>query len=343
MKNKNVFAVIMAGGRGTRFWPASTKARPKQFMELLTGGTMLQKTAGRFANISDSENVLVVTGANHKKIVTNQLPFLPEKNLLLEPTGRNTAACIGWAAETLRRRGLAESIMVVAASDHKIEPVDGFEKTIEKAVKLAEDGYLCTIGIPPSHPATGYGYLQMGEPNGTGNMVRAFREKPDRETAIAYLESGDFLWNSGMFIWRVDTFLEELNKYMPSLFASITNLPDTTSPSLEIYSSLESQSVDYGVMEKTKKAVVIPAEFAWSDIGDWLGARAAGVSKGEKILINSENSLVFDETGRLTVLIGIDNVSVVSTDKATLVISDSSAQEIKNLVAELDKSKPEFV
>lgn len=343
MKNEAIFAVIMAGGRGTRFWPASTKARPKQFMELLAGGTMLQKTAGRFANISDSENVLVVTGANHKGIVSDQLPLLPEKNLLLEPTGRNTAACIGWAAETLKRRGLSESIMIVAASDHKIEPVEGFEKTIEKAVKLAEEGYLCTIGITPSHPATGYGYLQMGESIGNGNMVKAFREKPDRQTALTYLESGEFLWNSGMFIWRVDTFLEELNKYMPVLFSSITNLPDTTSPSLEIYSSLESQSIDYGVMEKTKKAVVIPAEFEWSDIGDWLGARAAGVSKGEKILIDSENSLVFDETGRLTVLIGIDNVSVVSTDKATLVISDSSAQEIKNLVAELDKSKPELV
>ncbi len=343
MNKKNIFAVIMAGGRGTRFWPASTKARPKQFMELLSGGTMLQKTASRFVNISGAENVLVVTGADHKRIVADQLPLLPDKNLLLEPIGRNTAACIGWAAETLRRRGFTKSIMVVAASDHKIEPIDGFEKTIEKAVKLADEGYLCTIGISPSYPATGYGYLQKGESLSIGNRVRAFKEKPDRDTALTYLASGEYLWNSGMFIWRVDTFLEELSVYMPNLYASICNLPDTTSPSLDIYSALESESIDYGVMEKTRKAVVLPAEFEWSDIGDWLGARAAGVSKGEKILINSENSLVFDETGRLTVLIGLNNVSVVSTDKATLVISDSSAQEIKNLVAELDKSKPELV
>jgi len=343
MNNKRRFAVIMAGGRGTRFWPASTKARPKQFMDLLGGGTMLQKTASRFANISGAEGVLVVTGANYKTIAANQLPLLPEKNLLLEPVGRNTAACIGWAAETLRRRGFAESVMIVAASDHKIEPVDGFEKTIANATMLAESGYLCTIGITPDNPATGYGYLQIGEEIKPGNRVQSFKEKPDVVTAKKYLASGEYLWNSGMFIWRVDSFLSELEKHMPDLYKTIVQLPDTTAPSLEDYGTLESESIDYGVMEKTDKAVVVPAHFKWSDIGDWPGARGAGVNIGESLIIDSENSLVFDETGRLTVIVGLNNVSVVSTDKVTLVMLDSSAQKIKELVNSLDAKGSDLI
>ncbi len=343
MNDTRIFAVIMAGGRGTRFWPASTKSRPKQFMDLLGGGTMLQKTAGRFANMTGPDGIIVVTGADHMNIASGQLPLLPRKNLLLEPAGRNTAACIGWAAETLRRRGFAESIMIVAASDQKIEPVDGFEKTIRNAVSLAEEGYLCTIGIIPDNPATGYGYLQIGEKIGCGNRVMSFREKPDSATAAEYVESGDYLWNSGMFIWRVDSFLAEFEKHMPSLYSDIKQLPDTSAPSIEEYGALESQSIDYGVMEKTDKAVMVPALFTWSDIGDWPGARGAGVSKGESILIDSENSLVFDETGRLTVVMGLNNVSVVSTDTAILVMSDSSSQRIKEVVSDLEKKKPNLI
>ena len=343
MNDKRVFAVIMAGGKGTRFWPVSTLSRPKQFMDLLGGGTMLQITASRFSKISGPDGVLVVTGADYRDVTANQLPLLPESNLLLEPVGRNTAACIGWAAETLRRRGFSESIMIVAASDHSIQPVDLFEETIANAVKLAEKGYLCTIGITPDNPATGYGYIQTGEDIPPGNRVKSFREKPDAATAERYLGSGEYLWNSGMFIWRVDSFLEEFRKHMPDLYRNIKRLPDTTSPSLEEYGALESQSIDYGLMENTDRAVVVPALFQWSDIGDWPGARGAGVSKGDSIIIDSENTLVFDETGRLTVVIGLDNVSVVSTEKATLVMSDSRSQSIKEVVTTLERSRPELI
>jgi len=343
MSNTGIFAVIMAGGRGTRFWPASTNARPKQFMDLLGGGTMLQKTAGRFADITGSDRVLVVTGASHRKLVKQQLPLLPESNLLQEPVGRNTAACIGWAAETLRRRGHGESIMVVAASDHRIQPVDGFEETVRNAVTLAEKGYLCTIGITPDHAATGYGYLQTGEEIKPGRLVKSFREKPDEQTASMYLKSGEYLWNSGIFIWKVDSFLEELKNYMPELYIGIQQLPDTTSPSEDAYGALQSQSIDYGVMEKTNKAVVVPALFQWSDIGDWPGAGRAGVSKGSSMLIDSENVLVFDETDRLTVVVGLSNVSVVSTGKALLVMSDSDAQKVREVVSRLEKSRPDLV
>jgi len=343
MNREKIFAVIMAGGRGTRFWPASVRNRPKQFIDLLGGGTMIQLTAARFRNVADPSGILVVTGQSHGDEVLSQLPLIARENVLLEPVGRNTAACVGWAAETLRRRGHGNRIMVVAASDHMIEPLEGFENTLGEAAELAAEGHLCTIGIHPSHPATGYGYIQRGKRMGSGWKVRRFQEKPDRETAESYLRSGDYYWNSGMFIWKVDAFLEELGSHMPELMASLRALPDTVSPSMECYGALQSQSVDYGVMEKTGRAVVVKADFQWSDIGDWPGARKAGVNKGESILLDSENTLVFDETGRLTVVVGLSGVSVVSTDRATLVMSDDSSQKLKEIVEKLDSDRPELV
>lgn len=343
MNRNRMFAVVMAGGRGTRFWPASVKRRPKQFMDLLGGGTMIQLTASRFRNLVEPSGMMVVTGADHRETVMAQLPLLKTDNLLLEPMGRNTAACVGWAAETLRRRGHGDALMVVAASDHMIEPVDGFEDTIHRAAELAGEGYLCTIGIPPDHPATGYGYLKRGESIGSGWKVGKFREKPDRDTALSYLESGDYYWNSGMFVWRVDSFLEELWKHMPGLSESLRELPDTTSPSAQVYGALESMSVDYGVMEKTEKAVMVQAGFEWSDIGDWPGARKAGVQRGDNLLLESSDILVYDETGRLTVVVGLKGISVVSTDSATLVMADSSSQKIKEVVERLDRERPDLV
>lgn len=342
MSGENIFPVIMAGGRGTRFWPASVKARPKQFMELIGQGTMIQITAGRFRNLAAPGNVIVVTGAEHGSTVLKQLPLLDRKNLLLEPVGRNTAACIGWAAETLRRRGSGDAVMVVAASDHLIEPECGFESTVRQAVTLAEQGYLCTIGIPPDHPATGYGYLQKGEEISPGWKVKTFREKPDAATALEYVASEEFLWNSGMFIWKADVFLEELGRYMPDLLKALQNMDDSTSPPAEVYGALESQSIDYGVMEKTRRAVIVPAEFSWSDIGDWPGAKKAGVSSGEKLEMDCSNTMVFDETGRLTVLVGVSDLCVVTTDRVTLVMADEKSQKIKGVVEKLEREKPEL-
>ncbi len=338
-----LYAVIMAGGRGTRFWPASVAERPKQFMDLLGGGTMLQLTAGRFRGLTGNGGVLVVTGARHESTVLSQLPMLPGENLLLEPMGRNTAACIGWAAETLRRRGLGGKVMAVAASDHMIEPLEGFESTMRKAAELAEKGYLCTIGIPPDHPATGYGYIRRGAPVHPGWKVMDFKEKPDRGTAEKYMASGEYFWNSGMFLWKADVFLGELSLHMPDLFRSIQSMPDTTRPEADIYRELEAISVDYAVMEKTDRAVMVPAEFSWSDIGDWPGAKKAGVGRGEVILLDSGNTLVYDETGRLTVLVGVKDLSVVVTERATLVMADSSSQKIKQIVERLDRDRPEMV
>lgn len=337
-----VYAVIMAGGRGTRFWPASVRERPKQFMDLLGGGTMLQLTAGRFRNLCGNGGIMVVTGAEHGRTVMDQLPLIKEEDVLLEPVGRNTAACIGWAAEVLSRRGLEDSIMAVAASDHRIEPVSGFESTMRKAFELARQDYLCTIGVNPDHPATGYGYLRRGDTAGPGWKVREFREKPDRQTAEEYVESGDYLWNSGMFVWKVSVFREELKRHMPGLFTALGELPDTVRPSLEQYGALEADSIDYGVMERTDRAALVAAEFQWSDIGDWTGARKAGVGRGETMLQDSRDVLVFDETGRLTVVAGLSGVNVVSTEKAVLVMADSHSQQVRDIVKVLEEERPEL-
>lgn len=330
--------VIMAGGRGTRFWPLSTPAKPKQFLDLLPGGTMLQLTAERLAVVCGRDNIIVVAGREHGDLVLEQLPWLDAENLLLEPVGRNTAPCIGWAASVLAERGHGDSTMLVMASDHRIHPVEEFARTARLAVSAADCGYLVTMGITPGHPATGYGYLEKGSEVSEGVFrVKSFREKPDPDTARRFLEAGCYLWNSGMFVWKVSEILKALGEYMPALLESLSGLGACTRPDRDTFGALPAVSVDVGVMEKAGNVVVVPATFQWSDIGDWPGARDAGVSRGETVLVDSENTLVYDATGRVTVIMGISNVSVVCTDTATLVMADSCAQKLREVSEKLSE------
>lgn len=322
----------MAGGRGTRFWPLSTASMPKQFLELLPGGTMLQLTAERLAGVCGRERVMVVTGREYGDLAAKQLPWLPSDNLLLEPVGRNTAPCIGWAAAVLARRGLRDDVMVVVASDHSIHPDRGFRRTAIRAAEAAEKGYLVAMGVPPVFPATGYGYIKTGEALSEGVFrVDSFREKPDGATAAEYLAAGGYLWNSGMFVWRVSEILAALREHLPGLHGALGSLDSVTSPDAALFEALPPVSIDVGVMEKARNAAVVPADFSWSDIGDWPGARTAGVQRGERILVDSENVLVYDSTGRLTVVMGLSDVSVVCTGEATLVMSDGCAQKLRDV------------
>ncbi|MCK4671263.1 MAG: mannose-1-phosphate guanylyltransferase, partial [Candidatus Aegiribacteria sp.] len=305
------YGVIMAGGRGTRFWPLSTREMPKQFLKLTGEKTMLQETAIRFKGICDPGRIMVVTGIDHRETVLEQLPCLEQKNLLLEPTGRNTAACIGWAARTLFNRGEGSAIMAVVPSDHVVDNPEGFRETLSIAVVPAMDGMLVTVGIPPDYPATGYGYLEQGEEIGRDvYRVSAFREKPDPDTAIEYAASKRYFWNAGMFIWRADTILKEITLHLPELAEGLEKLDSDTSPELSLYNSLPSISIDYGVMEKAGNVAMVPARFGWNDIGDWPTARKCNVAKGEVISIDCEITTVWSE-GKLTVLMGLKNVSVV--------------------------------
>jgi mannose-1-phosphate guanylyltransferase len=337
------YGVIMAGGRGTRFWPLSTREMPKQFLRLTGCKTMLQETASRFEGFCDHTRIMVVTGIDHRETVLEQLPCMDQKNLLLEPSGRNTAACIGWAARTLFNRGEGSAIMAVVPSDHVVDNPEGFRETLSIAAGPAMDGMLVTVGIPPDHPSTGYGYLEQGEKIGKDiYRVSAFREKPDPDTAKEYVSSNRFFWNAGMFIWRADVILNEISQHLPELAEGLEKLDSDTEPDLSLYDSLPSISIDYGVMEKAGNVVMVPAKFGWNDIGDWPTARKCDVGRGEVISVDSENTTVWNE-GKLTVLMGLKNISVVETDSVTLVMSDEYSQKLKDVVAKLEKERPDLV
>ena len=337
------FAVIMAGGRGTRFWPVSTRRMPKQFLRLTGSMTMLQETAIRFEGLCSHGEIMVVTGNDHRKTVREQLPWINEENLLLEPSGRNTAACIGWAAKTLIERGRGSDLMVVVPSDHVIDNPDGFRNTLLKAAIPAADGKLVTIGITPDRPATGYGYLEKRKIYSDGVYeVSSFREKPNLAKAEEYLESGDYFWNAGIFIWRAEVIMEGIVRYLPGLSEGLSKLDPGTCPDPGIYDALQSVSIDFGVMEKADNVVTIPAEFGWNDIGDWPSARRCDVGRGEVLAMDSENATVWNG-GKLTVLLGVSNVSIVETDLVTLVMSDDYSQKLRDVVAELEDKMSDLV
>jgi mannose-1-phosphate guanylyltransferase len=333
----------MAGGRGTRFWPVSTRSRPKQFLDLLGDATMLQMTANRLRGICSDERILVVTGSFYRDMVTAQLPWLPEENLLLEPEGRNTAPCIAWGAEVLAGRGLEETVMLVVPSDHSVKDRSGFESTVRVAVGAAESGYLTTIGIPPTRPATGYGYLKRGKRITEGVWeVAEFREKPDLPTARGYLERGCYFWNAGMFVWKVGEILDSLRAHLPDVAEGVSELANVTSPSGDRYEALPSVSIDYGVMEKASNVAMVEASFGWDDVGDWPAMRRVGVQKGDAVLRDSENCTVYGP-GRLTVLLGMSGCSVIHSGGVTLVMSDEHAQDLKKLVSRLEEERPDLV
>ena len=337
------FGVIMAGGKGTRFWPVSTRRLPKQFLRLTGERTMLQETALRFEGLCSHAEIMVVTGNEYRKVVREQLQWLSETNLLLEPSGRNTAACIGWAAKTLIERGRGSDLMVVVPSDHVIDRPEGFRDTLLKAAEPASDGKLVTIGIRPEYPSTGYGYLEKGRSYSEEVFeVSSFMEKPIPVKAEEYVQSGKYLWNAGMFIWRADVIMEKITRYLPGMSEALWKLDPGTSPDPVKYGALKAVSIDYGVMEKADNVVMVPARFQWNDIGDWPSARACGIGSGEVFAVDSENTTVWNGS-KLTVLMGVSNISVIETDSVTLVMSDEYSQRLKNVVEKFEDEKPDLV
>ncbi len=343
MSSESLSVVIMAGGRGTRFWPVSTSRRPKQFLDLLGEMTMLQLTADRARSLCAPDDLYVVAGAGHANLVRAQLPWLPDENLLLEPVGRNTAACIAWSAAVMRERGRGGQPALVIPSDHRVDDAEGFAATVRTALPAAMEGWLTTIGVAPDRPATGYGYLKRGESIGRGLWrVERFREKPDLPTAREYVESGDYLWNAGMFLWRVDAILENLHRHLPEVAADAEALSSRTAPPMDAYATIPSISIDYGVMERAERVAMAEAEFDWDDVGDWIAARRVGAGRGRVMAIESGDCTVWNP-GRLTVLLGVESLSVVETDRATLVMSDDCAQKLKEVVARLEREEPDLV
>jgi mannose-1-phosphate guanylyltransferase len=342
------YAVIMAGGIGSRFWPASRKEKPKQFLDVFGDGTLIQNTVARLQGLIPPERCLVVTHERYVEQTQKQLPAVPNENILAEPISRNTAPCIAYAATVLADRD-PDATMVVLPADHVIGNVQAFHDTLEVALETAQEpNALVTIGIEPTYPATGYGYIQYdGDEDEEGALeahpVRTFAEKPDESTAERFIDSGDFLWNSGMFIWRADTILDQVETHLPDAhkaFAPVREAGDGVDADTleEAFKTSPRISIDYGVMEQAEDVFVVPGSFDWNDVGDWRAVYDlsdkddhGNVIKGDVIMQDSSRCYV-QAGDRLIVLVGIHDSVVVDTDDAVLVCNRDSAQQVKQVV-----------
>ena len=348
--------VVLAGGTGSRLWPKSRAALPKQFLALTSDNTMLQDTITRLSG-TDAEAPVFICNDAHRFLVAEQLrkKNIEHGGILLEPVGRNTAPAIALAALHATKNG-EDPVLLVLAADHLIKNQAAFHEAIIKAEALANEGKLVTFGIVPDQPHTGYGYIKAGNVLNVGFEVADFVEKPELETAKQYVESGDFFWNSGMFMFKASRYVEELSKYNPEMLEICRRAIETEAPDLdfirvdsEIFATCPDDSIDYAVMEKTDSAAMVPLDAGWSDVGSWTSLWETAdkddngnVCVGDTILENTKNSYINAEQ-RLVSVIGLEDVIVVETKDAVMVAHKDDAQSIKNVVNKLKAEKrPEF-
>lgn len=353
---RDLYAVILAGGGGTRLWPLSRQKRPKQSLALFNERTLFQNTLGRLWGLVPPEQVLVVTIEEQVELLRQQAPSLPEENILAEPLPRGTAAAAGLAWLALRHRGLEEATLAILPSDHYMANPRLFQQLLRAGCAVARRGFVVTIGITPDHPATGYGYIQMGAPLGefdgvTAYRVLRFKEKPDLETAQRMLEQGDHVWNAGIFLWSMSVFWEETRRHLPPLAHALQQAlekglsPASPQDLRPLWEPLPSETIDYGIMEKTHRAAVLPAprELGWSDVGSWdalfdllaaqHGRRAIIVGGADQVVLDSQDLLVYlDDRPRLVAAIHADDLIVVVTDDALLVCRRGETQRVREVV-----------
>lgn len=354
-----LFAVIMAGGSGTRFWPLSRAKHPKQLLSIVGEDTMIQQTVARINGIVDLENIFIVTNEDQAESVKEQLPDIPVKNVLVEPVGRNTAPCIGLAAVHIRRLD-PNAVMLVLPADHLISPLRKFHENVRFGSKLAQEtNALITFGIEPTRPETGYGYVQFVSGRKetlrkqVAYKVKTFAEKPTLKTAKRFLGSGDFLWNSGMFMWKVSTVLNHIETNLPEIFEGLCEVEKTigdfkyVSTLDRVYHQIKGISIDYGVMEHARNVYVVRADFEWSDVGSWEAVfqisrknREENVARGNHLGVETRNSLVFARE-KLIVTVGVEDLIVVDTGDATLICRRDQAQRVKEVVDLLKKKNLE--
>ena len=348
----------MAGGSGTRFWPASRRLRPKQLLAVAPGTTesLLESTVRRILPLCPAERILVVTGEHLLDATRTVLAPFPGVTVIAEPVPRNTAPCIGWGTSLLFRRD-PDAIVMALPSDHHVKDESAFRAAIERAVGAAEDGAITTIGLTPTRPETGFGHIEATEEVSPG-VRRAIRfvEKPDRTTAEEYVRSGRYFWNSGMFFFRARVMLDAVADHLPELATGLGRIEAAASrsPAAEaeetrrVFPTLPSISIDYGVMEKVSRVNVVPAEFGWSDVGSWLASfelgepdGAGNVADDGAVLVDSTNNLVRNlgktSDGRIIALVGVSDLCVIETDDALLVIPRERAQDVRKVVEELER------
>lgn len=348
----NTYAVIMAGGVGSRFWPASRKNTPKQFLDLTgCGMTMAQATVERLQLDIPYDRILVVTGQATAAAAADALPMLPKENILVEPVGRNTAACVGWAALHVRRRN-PKGVMVVLPSDHLVQDEPAFRDRLKVAVKAAAEDAIVLFGVKPRHPETGFGYVETASLLGDDvvDVVR-FVEKPDLEKAKAYVESGRFLWNAGMFFFTAARILAEIERLLPELSKGLAVMDAAAGPgeveaTAAVYPTLPSISIDYGIMERTVGCKVVPVDFGWHDVGSWTAAHEladrderGNFFLGEVISVESTGCYVrSNDPKKVIALVNLKDIVVVDTGDALLVCNRADAQSVKEVVASLERA-----
>lgn len=346
-----ITAVIMAGGKGERFWPKSRIDMPKQFLSLTNDDkTMIQYTVERISSLVNIEDVFVVTNKNYKDLVSKQLKGIPEENILLEPIAKNTAPCIGLAAVHIKKK-YEDAIMLVLPSDHLIKYNELFIDTLKDAIRVAKEGNnLVTIGIMPSYPETGYGYINFGskkEGNYLAYDVTKFVEKPNIDKAKEYLASGKYLWNSGMFVWKTSTILENFEKLLPDTYNSLMSIYNSIGQKHEQnileqeFNQMSSESIDYGIMEHASNIYTFPGNFGWDDVGSWLAVERihttnenGNIVNGNVITIDAKNSIIQGQD-KLIATVGIEDLIIVDTEDAMLICSKDKTQDVKKVLENL--------
>lgn len=345
------YAVILAGGVSERFWPLASPARPKQFLKLLGGKSFLKATLERVEPLVPRTHQLIVTSRAHAAAVREEVPDLPEENLLVEPIGRNTAPALGLASLHLERRG-PDPVFMALPSDHAIPDEAPFRAALERAIGLARRGKTVVFGLAPNRPETGYGYLQQGPAVEAGlYQVRRFIEKPDRATAERFLKSGDYYWNSGVFVWRNDRFQRLFQRHLPDHWSRLSRLREVLGTEAypraleEVYQGIASISIDMGVLEKAEGTLMLLGEFRWEDVGTWAAlARVLpaddshNVVLGEHVGLETHNCVVYS-AGRPIVTIGLDGLVIVETEAGVLVCPKERSQEVRQ-VARLAMETP---
>lgn len=349
-----MWAVIPAGGSGTRLWPASRRNRPKFLLPIPGPQSMLQATWERLQPLVPAQHCFVVTGSAHVAAVREQLPDLPPDRIIAEPSPRGTGPAIGLAAFLIARHA-PQALMGSFAADHYVADPEAFRRAVRAGLRAASEGYLVTIGVPARYPETGYGYIRVGEPllveeGLTVHRVRQFKEKPDRVTAEEYVRSGEYCWNASMFLWRVDVFLETLRRLLPDVYAPLAAIaacwdaPEAEQCFAEYWPRIPEITIDHGIMERAEDVAVVPAEFGWADLGDWHGlAQLLADDADDSVVLGCEHlgldtraTLIYGGR-RLVVTLGVEDLVVVDTDDVLLVAHRSRAQAVREVVRRLEE------
>lgn len=352
---RDVHITILAGGSGTRLWPHSRHDHPKQLLNLLGDRSMLQQTIDRLRPLVPIERTYILTGPDHARLIAEQLPDLPKENLFVEPSPRGTAPCLGLAAMRIRgKTGSSNSVMISLHADHAVERGDRFRAALAAAVATARQGYLVTIGIVPTHPDTGFGYIQRGErlseeAESDVYRVTRFTEKPPLAQAESFVTSGQFYWNAGYFAWRVSDILAEFERQLPDIHRRLGQIAEKAGqPTLDkevqgIWAGIRSTTIDVGIMENARHVAVVPADMGWSDIGSWaslldlMPRNDEGnviLGQGQQVSLDTSDSLIYG-SGRLVATVGLSNMIIVDTKDALLVLPKERAQDVSTLVKAL--------